>query len=126
MNDNGGIVLGWLTKLVVVLSVLGVLSYDGISVLSATFAAADRADTLAREAAQDYAQSRDVNTTYARISAEATSTGDEIAPQDFTVQPSGRVTLVVERTATSVWMYRFSPLKKYLIVHGSGTGSPSS
>ena len=46
-GDRGDIVLGWLTKLAVVLGVLGVIAFDGIAVVQAHFQASDRATTAA-------------------------------------------------------------------------------
>jgi hypothetical protein len=125
-RDEGAIVLGWLTKVVLVLAVLGFLSYDGIAIVSANISAADRANTLASEAADDMHAMRDVNKAYAVISAEAAEKGDTIEPQDFRVASDGHVTLVLRREATSLWMSHIGPLRKLLHVHATGEGSPAS
>ena len=125
-RDEGAIVLGWLTKVVLVLAVLGFLSYDGIAIVSANISAADRANTLASEAADDMRAMRDVNKAYAAISAEAAQNGDTIEPQDFRVGSDGHVTLVLRREATSLWMSHIGPLRKLLHVRATGEGSPAS
>ena len=125
-RDEGAIVLGWLTKVVVVLAVLGFLSYDGIAIVSANISAADRANTLASEAADDVRTMRDVNKAYAVINAEAAEKGDSIEPQDFRVASDGHVTLVLHREATSLWMSRVGPLRRFLHVKATGEGSPAS
>jgi hypothetical protein len=125
-HDEGAIVLGWLTKVVITLAVLGFLSYDGISIVSANISAADRANTLASEGADDVRSMRDVNKAYAVISAEAAQNGDTIEPQDFRVASDGHVTLELRREASSLWMSRIAPLRKLLHVHATGEGSPAS
>lgn len=124
--DDGAIVLGWLTKVVIVLAVLGVLSYDGIAIVTANISAADRANTLASEAADQVKGLRDVNKAYAVISSEAASSGDTILPQDFRVSSDGHVTLVLRREANSIWMIRIAPLRKFLHVRATGEGAPAS
>lgn len=126
MNDSGSIVLGWLTKLVIVLSALGVLSFDGISLVKATFGGADRANEIATDAASYYRSAKDVNRAYAAAEAEAAEQGDHIAPQDFRVDTDGKVTLVLQRTANALWMQHVPPLEKYLHVRATGTGLPPS
>lgn len=125
-RDAGAIVLGWLTKVVISLAVLGFLSYDGIAILTANVSAADRANTLASEAADDVRAMRDVNKAYAAISAQAAESGDTIEPKDFQVSSNGHVTLVVRHEASSLWMNRIGPLRKFLHVHATGEGSPAS
>ena len=125
-RDEGAIVLGWLTKLIVVLAVLGVLAYDGISILTANISTSDRANTLASEAADDVKGMKDINKAYAVIVAEAEEHGDTIEPQDFRVGPDGHVTLVLRTDAASVWMTHVAPLRHLLKVHATGEGNPSS
>jgi len=123
--DEGTIVLGWLTKLVVTLLVLGFLAYDGISIVSANFSASDRANSLASEAADDV-KSMGLQQAYNTIEAEAEQKGDTIAPADFRVASDGHVTLVLQHEARSLWMDRISSLKKYLRVRATGEGAPAS
>jgi len=47
-SDRGDIVLGWLTKLVVTLSLLGVVGFDLISLASARFQGEDHAQSVVR------------------------------------------------------------------------------
>ena len=49
-RDSGSIVLGWLTKLVVVLLLVGVVLFDFVSVGVARMTASDDANTAAQAA----------------------------------------------------------------------------
>lgn len=117
--------LGWLTKLVVTVALLGFLSYDAVSIVSANFSASDRANTLASQAADDV-KAMGLQQAYATIEAEAQEKGDTIAPADFRVTSDGHVTLVLQRQAQSLWMAKVSALKKYLRVRATGEGAPAS
>ena len=125
-SQDGAIVVGWLTKLVLALAVIGFLAYDGVSIVTANVSASDRANTLASEAADDVRQSHDINKSYATIQAEAASTGDTIAPKDFRVASNGEVTIVLQRQARSLWMDHISALKHFLTIRATGTGAPAS
>jgi hypothetical protein len=125
-RDEGAIVLGWLTKLIVVLAVLGVLAYDGISILTANISTSDRASTLASEAADNVKSMKDINKAYAAAVSEAEAHGDTIAAKEFTVAPDGHVTLVLRTEAASLWMTHVGPLRHLLKVHATGEGTPSS
>lgn len=125
-RDEGAIVLGWLTKLVVVLAVVGFLAYDVVSIVTATFSTSDRANTLASEAADDVRSYKDINKAYSVIAAEAEADGDTIRPQDFSVESNGEVTLVLRHETTSLWMHRIAPLRHFLQVTATGVGAPAS
>jgi hypothetical protein len=125
-HDEGVIVLGWLTKIVITLSLVGFLAYDGIAIVTANFSTADRANTLASEAADDVKSMKDINKAYAAINSEAAANGDTIAPQDFRVASNGQVTLVLHGEATSLWMHHVGPLRRFLQVRATGEGSPAS
>lgn len=128
MNDSGSIVLGWLTKVVIVLSVLGMLAFDGIALVSARFTAADHANAVAIAAADNYRTSRNpveacqVGQTEAATHGETLDCND---PEAFRIEPDGHVVLVIHRTATTLWMHRFGFLKKYTDQTGTGTGVPA-
>lgn len=126
MRDSGSIVLGWLTKMVVTLAVLGVLAFDGIALVKANFSAADDAGTVASVAADTYKTTHDVQQAYNAAVLEAAKTNDTVDAKTFTVvQADGHVTLTVHKLATTLWMHRIGPLKKYLDVSATGEGSPA-
>lgn len=125
-SDSGAIVLGWLTRLVVVFAVLGVLAYDGVSVVVAHVHAADQADQIASSAADTYKTSKSIQTAYEQAEASALADGDSIKPQDFVVLPSGTVQITLHRVATTLWMQRIGPLRHLIDVSGKGQGIPFS
>ena len=117
--------LGWLTKLAATLAVLGLLAFDGIALVTAEFAATDQANIVARVAADTYKATHDVQLSYNAAVLEATKSNDTVEAKTFTVrQTDGHVTLTVHKKATTLWLYRIGPLKKYTDVKATGEGSP--
>ena len=124
-GDRGDIVLGWLTKLAVVLGVLGVIAFDGIAIAQAHFQAADRATTAAAAAADEYKASHDLQKAY--NAAFATINGDDtIETKTFQVADDGTVTLRLHHIATTLVIRHVGPLKHYADAVETGEGRPAS
>jgi hypothetical protein len=111
-GDRGDIVLGWLTRLVAVLAVLGLIAFDGVAVAQAHFQAADRATTAAAAASDEYRVSHNVQQAY--NAAVATVTGDDtIETNTFRVATDGTVTLRLHHIATTLLLRHIGPLKDW-------------
>ena len=113
MGDRGDIVLGWLTKLVVTLAVLGVIGFDAISVAAAHFQAEDHAQTAARAANEVYKTPNDLQAAYDAAYASVAEHGDTIDPQTFSVGPDGALTLTLQRTAPTMLVEKISALRPW-------------
>lgn len=113
MDDRGDIVLGWLTRVVAVLAVLGVLGFDAISLGAARFQAEDHAQLAARAAAESYRSAKDLQVAYDAAVAEVVEHGDSIDPQTFTVAPDGTVTLTLLRVAPTMVLERVGPIRDW-------------
>lgn len=123
-SDSGSIVLGWLTRLALVIAVLGLLAFDGIALVKTNFSAADHAGSAAVAGADTYRQTKDVQQAY--NAAVAAASGDTIDPKAFTVDPStGKVHLTVTEDAVTLWLQKIGPLKKYTVIHASADATPS-
>lgn len=126
-EDTGSVVLGWLTKIVLLLGVLGMLAFDGISLVRNEFIVSDHANTAASAAADTYAHTHDVQQAYDAALALAITQSETIDPHSFTVRPTdGHVLLTLRREAQTLWLYRVGPLKKYLTQSALGEGGPAS
>jgi len=123
--DRGDIVLGWLTKLAVVLGVLGLVAFDGISLVQARFQAADRATTAASAAADDYKTNHDLQKAY-NAAFTTLSSGDTIETKTFQVTTDGTVTLRLHHLATTLVLQHIGPLKHYADAVETGEGRPAS
>ena len=124
-GDRGDIVLGWLTKLVITFAVLGVIAFDGISLIQGRVQAADRATTAAAAASDEYRNSHDIQKAY--NAAFATVTGDDtIETKTFQASGDGTVTLRLHHVSTTLLLHRIGPLKHWAEAVETGSARPAS
>ena len=124
-GDRGDIVLGWLTKLAVILGVLGVFVFDGVAVTQGHIQAADRANTAAAAAADDYKVNHDLQKAYNAAYATLVDL-DTIETSTFTVSTGGRVTLRLHHMPTTLLLSRSSGLRHYAEAVESGEARPGA
>ncbi|HUR51134.1 MAG TPA: hypothetical protein VMZ11_03315 [Mycobacteriales bacterium] len=124
MSDSGSIVVGWLGRLVVLFAVLGLLAYDGFTVMVASFGAADDAGVAANAAADSFKAKGDIQLAYDSAVQAVAGKGDTVDTKTFQVDQAGKVSLTIDRTPTTLWMHRVGPLKKWTQIHQTGTGTP--
>lgn len=122
-GDRGDIVLGWLTKLVVVLSALGLIGFDVIAVVQTHFQAEDRAGTAARAAAEAYQANPSTQRAYDAAYATL-DVGESIETTTFRVTPDGAVSLRLRREATTLLLHRIGPLADRAVAVGTGQAKP--
>lgn len=117
-------VLGWLTKVVATLAVLGLVGFDAVSLGAARFRAEDRAQQAARVAAESFSSTKDMQTSYEAALDEVLDTGDTIDPASFTVSPQGWVTLSLRHETATLLVEKIAPLREYAVVTRTVTGRP--
>src|SRR5215218_5332062 len=83
--DRGDIVLGWLTRIVVVLGIAGLGLYDAISVGTTAVNLSDQANHAAREASESWAATDDVQAAFdaAVVSATEANPQNVVDPKSF-------------------------------------------
>lgn len=116
--------LGWLTKLVLGLSLVGLVVFDVIALATTSVNAVDHANHDASVAADNYVTTKNAQLAYNAAEAEAIKNSETIDPKSFKVFPNGHVTLTVHKTATTLWMHKVGFLKKYTKITGDGEGTP--
>lgn len=126
MDDRGDIVLGWLTKLVGTLAVLGLIGFDAISLGSAQFQAEDHARAAVRAASETYRGGKDVQKAYEAALAEIAQHDETIDPQTFTIRPDGEITLTLRRVAPTMVLEKIPPLRDWAQVQRTVTGRPAN
>jgi hypothetical protein len=124
-SDRGDIVLGWLTRLVAVLGVFGLLAFDGVALVQSRFQADDRATTAASAAATAYASTHDAQQAFDAAYATVVD-GDTIETGTFAVAADGSVSLRLHHEAVTMLLQRVAPLRKYADAVGTGTARPPS
>ena len=125
-DDRGDIVVGWLTRIVVVLAVVGVIAFDALSVAAGAVGTADDADTAALAARDTWEQTHDVQQAYnAAVESLSDKADDTVLANSFAIDDKGTVRLKVRRTVTTLVLHRIGPLRDLAVVVESGSASPS-
>ena len=125
-GDRGDIVLGWLTKLVAVLAVLGLLGFDAVSLALARFTAEDHAQTAARAAAEAFSQTHVPQTAYDAALGAVVTHGDRIDPASFATAQDGSVTLTLSREAPTLLLDRVPQLRQFTRMSATATARPAA
>ena len=94
-------VINWLTKLVVVLAILGVLGFDGIAVGVGHFDASDDATSAAQAAATSWRQGHDYATAE-KAAVDSLSSSDVFVPKSLVIAPDGTARIQVVRKVTTL------------------------
>jgi len=116
--------VGWLTRLVVVLFVLGIAAFDAIALVAAHLNLDDDADTAAELANAAWQDSRgNVQFAFNKAAEYAEQKGATIDPADFSIASDGTVQLTLHKEATTLVVYRIGPLKHLTEIDGQGTAS---
>lgn len=120
-DDRGGIVIGWLTRITVLLALLGLFGYDAISVVVARTTAADHAVTAAAAGADAWvATHHDLRAVGVAVARSAQATGDTVDPDSPTVDADGTVHARLCRVATTLLLQRTARTREMASQCGSG------
>jgi hypothetical protein len=123
-DDTGGIVLGWLTRIVVFFGIAGIALFDAISIGTTAMTVADQGSTAAQAASEAWQTNKDVQSVYnAAVAAAAEQNpADVVATKDFKIDADGTVHLTVSRTATTLVVYRIGAIKSWAHVERRAEG----
>lgn len=124
-DARGAVVLGWLTKLVIVLAVIGVAGFDALSIVTTHLSASDEANAAAQAAEDSWSQSPgQVQLAYDAAAQYAEQHGDRIPPRSFTIAPDGTVHLRVVKTVQTLVVRHIGPLQHLQVIRAEGTATP--
>lgn len=118
-DERGDIVLGWLTKIAVVLGLAGLCLFDGISIASTNVRVDDDGHYAARAASQNWQETKSIQKAYdaAQLVATKQDPAETVETKGFVVDRDGRVHLRVSREATTLIVFRIGPIKHWADVH---------
>lgn len=117
-EERGDILLGWLTRIVVVFAIAGVALFDAISVGTTYVNVSDQGTYAARAGSETWSATKDVQKAYdaAVASADEQDPGNSVDAKTFRIDPDGTVHLRISRTATTLVLYRIGPIKHWAYV----------
>jgi len=108
--DRGDIVLGWLTKLVVIFGLAGIVFFDAISVGVTASSLTDQGSYAARDASEQWQETKSVQKAYdkaVQTAAEANPL-NSVDAQSFRIDADNTVHLTISREATTIVLHRWS------------------
>lgn len=121
-RDCGGVVIGWLTKLVVGIALTAVVLFDGLSIGLAHLYSANNANAAATAASDTWLTTHDPNQALAAAQAVASSHDETVITASFRILPDGRVDLTLQKTVRTMLVHLIPPLRHLAIVTTAGTG----
>lgn len=123
-HDRGDIVLSWLTKLVVIMGLAGILFFDAISVGVTATSLTDQGNFAAREASEAWQSSKSVQKAYeaALASAVEANPQNRIDTKTFRIDADNTVRLTISRKATTLVLYRWSRTAGWAELDREGKG----
>ena len=121
-GEAGGIVVGWLVKLVAVFAVVGVLAFDGLSVGVAELSVTDTAAAASRAAGTVLTGGGTAQQAYdAAYRSAVTDDGvNQVPVESFQVVPDS-VTLTVRRTTPTLVLHHVPGSERLLLAQSTST-----
>ncbi len=122
-KDRGAARLQTITVLVVVLAIVGVFAYDGVSVMASRVSTENDAQTAAYAASSAWhSHPTNIDLAYQAAVAAVAGKHETVLTRDFTVDPDGTVHLTLRRPVSTLVFHRIGALRKYTVTveHGDG------
>ncbi|MHB1739925.1 MAG: hypothetical protein ACYCXA_10705 [Actinomycetes bacterium] len=123
-GEDGGVILGWLTRLVVVLGLLAVLGYNAAAIGAAHLTAADAAQAAATAAASSWRSSHNLQAAYDAAAASDADRTDHIWRRDFWIAQDGTAHVTLTKTATTLFLQQVTALRHWTVVTVTASAAP--
>ncbi|HEX3004434.1 MAG TPA: hypothetical protein VHO27_09480 [Angustibacter sp.] len=127
-GDAGGIVLGWLTRLTVVLAIVGVIAFDGISIVTSRLSLEDAGNQAARSASETWESTHDIRAALASAQRTATEANADttVVSDSLSVDADGTAHLVVTREASTLVARHIGPMRHWVELRVQGVGKSTA
>jgi hypothetical protein len=124
-GDRGSTGIGWLLRIAVVISAVGVVGFDAASIGLTRLNLDDKATEAAIEARQTWTETGDVRRSYRTAVSTARRVDPDVAvpPDDFRIAADGTVTLKMIRPARTV-LAQHVGLREHTVVTAVVTARP--
>ena len=111
-SDAGSIVFGWLGRLTLTLTLLGLLCFEVLSIVVTHVSVEDVGQTAGDRALTEYANTGNATTAFLAADEYAASQGAELVKKSFTVSKDA-VSFDLKKTAPTLLLYRFDATAGY-------------
>jgi hypothetical protein len=120
-GDRGAVRVVTLTRLIVILAIIGVLGFDTFSVMSTHISAENDAQNAAFAASQAWHNNPNINQAYQAAVAElASNPSEKVLAAGFVVDPDGTVHLTVVRKAHTIVFDHIGGMKSWVTASERG------
>jgi hypothetical protein len=120
-DDEGSIVVGWMTKLAAAAAIIGVMGFDAISIGVGHLTTTDDAGKAAQAASQAYQSHHDIQAAYT-AAAGVLGPHEQLSTKGFVILPDGTATVTVVNTVKTLLLERTKQTKSWAVVTVSSTG----
>jgi hypothetical protein len=122
--DRGDIVLGWLTRIVVVLGLAGIGLFDAISIGTTAVNLSDQGSYAAREASEVWQSTHSVQKAYDAAVEVATeqNPANSIDTGSFRIGEDNTVRLRIRREATTLILFRWDRTARWAQLEREAAG----
>lgn len=117
-RENGQIILGWLVKLLIGLTIFGVVAFEAGAVIAARVQVDGIAVDAAREAALLYGNRKSARDAE-QIAREFAERSDARLVGFAVSGDKKRVTVTVEKRASTIFVHRIGGLKRYSVARST-------
>jgi hypothetical protein len=124
-TDRGAVRVGYVTKLAVVLAIIGVFGYDGVSIFAVHITTSSDASNAADAASANWQQTHNVTLAYDAASTLAAAHHERVltCASCFTIAPDNTVHLELRRSAHTLLFSRLGFLKSATVVTEPGNAN---
>lgn len=105
--DQGSVVLGWLSRLVLTFAILGLIGFEVMSIAVVHVQVEDIGRSAAQEAIETYQETQNPELAYQAADVYAASQDSEIDKASFEITPES-VSFTLEKVAPTLLLYRWS------------------
>jgi Flp pilus assembly protein TadG len=114
-SDRGDVIIGWFTKIVIILTLVGLAVFDGASVVTARLSAEDGADRAARAASESWQTTHDLPSALAaaQASLQDSNNGTSVVTGSLRLDADGTAHITVRRRANTIVIGRIPPLRSW-------------
>jgi hypothetical protein len=121
-GDRGDIILGWLTKLVIGISLTGVVAFDGVSIGVAHVSAVDDANSAALSASRAWQSSHDIAHALEAAEQTASEHGETVVDNSLRFDSDGTAHVDIRRDATTLIVRHIHALRSWIEITATGSG----
>jgi hypothetical protein len=121
-TDIGAVRVGYVTKLAIVLAIIGVFGYDGVSVMAVHVVTSSDASNAADAASANWQQTHNVTLAYEAASASVAGHHERVltCPTCFSIAPDNTAHVELRRTAHTLLFSRIGFLRHATVVTEAG------